>query len=993
MQMPVLKVKNNGEWQDTFGISSHTHKTDDIINFPDSLPSPNKLIIEGAVSAEYDGSQEVTISIPGAEAWNVEATISDTGMASLVDATPAQLIDAVDNGVDVRLYIAISADEVHYYHVNERGVNSLGDYVDFVYSNAVEIDTITVSCEGQNMLVVRYTNAYATDHINNNDIHVTTEQKALWDAKANADQIPTSLKNPYKLTFTGSVTAEYDGSQVVTVDIPVASTPVKGVDYFTEEDKAELLKELSQNNDDSPYTNLIPTAVRMDDVNTVLTGDDGSVGYLNNTRWSSSGSYVSQNGIDTTGAIPAVSGDIVRLKNITMQVDEAGIGGNLGILFYTADLEYVSGVNHTTSLATTSTKGIYDDNGDLVQFTVPDWNSSGTIACFFIKAQDINEKSIITVNEEIPEDGMEVKVESIEESIIALDERITVLENTDNTTSSIPDYWQEHLDEKAAQIREAVLTAGRNKSAFFFYSDSHWSNDTTYTAKMAPTLLKYLCKNTPINKTNFGGDIVSAEGTDVDTMAYLWQWRKLLHGLNHHSVPGNHDDGNKTNNLFSEQYVYGYLLAPEETADIVRGDGGLYYYMDNPAEKTRYLYLDTAYQGVTDAQQTFVKSALLSAPQGWHIVAIAHLWYYNDYSSYPPVLNGFDTNAKKLLDMFDSYNARGGENDEYAACGGKVELCIGGHYHLDHAEYTDGGIPVIIVEADALHDRSGTMPKAGTTDEAAVSAVVLDYAQQKVKLIRIGRGADFVVDLTGGGTVTYYSVTGNLTNASLSADTTRVESGMPYSATLTATAGNLTQVTVTMGGEDITASVYDAATGQISIPAVTGNVVITAMAERPEADYNNVLLTSIGSDGAIFNGGKGWAENSRIGSGVLDTYIGKGEYFITGHIQIDPNINNTIRLRNITFKSDTTITSIGIAFYDASFARIKPLSTSSNNWTLPSAPGTTQYGYDPVLDGTNIVQFTFKNGVHIDNPAVKYIAICAEYIGDDSIITVNEEIN
>ena len=555
---------------------------------------------------------------------------------------------------------------------------------------------------------------------------------------------------------------------------------------------------------------------------------------------------------------------------------------------------------------------------------------------------------------------------------------------------NVPDYWQTHLDEKAAQIREAVLTAGRNKSAFFFYSDSHWSNDTTYTAKMAPTLLKYLCKNTPINKTNFGGDIVSAEGTDVDTMAYLWQWRKLLHGLNHHSVPGNHDDGNKTNNLFSEQYVYGYLLAPEETADIVRGDSGLYYYMDNPAEKNRYLYLDTAYQGVTDAQQAFVKSALLSTPQGWHIVAIAHLWYYNDYSSYPPVLNGFDTNAKKLLDMFDSYNARGGENDEYAACGGKVELCIGGHYHLDHAEYTDGGIPVIIVEADALHDRSGTMPSAGTIDEAAVSAVVLDYAAQQVKIIRIGRGADFTVGMGRSEVVTYYSVTNALDNVTSSNAAAKVEKGAAYTATLTATAGTITAVTVTMGGEDITASAYSE--GVINIAAVTGNVVITARAEVVQTtDYNNVLLTSIGADGEIFNGGQGWAANSRIGSGQLDSYIGGGDQYITGHIEIDPTIDNTIRLRNITFKSDTGNTKHGIAFYDASFTRVYPSSGNSSNWYQPAAI-TQANGYAPVLEGTNIVQFTLKSGLHIDNTAVKYIAICAEYIGENSIITVNEPI-
>lgn len=477
---------------------------------------------------------------------------------------------------------------------------------------------------------------------------------------------------------------------------------------------------------------------------------------------------------------------------------------------------------------------------------------------------------------------------------------------SENVTDAVPSYWQAHIDEKITLIREAMLTAGANKSAFFFYSDSHWSNDTTYTAKKAPILLKHLCKNTPINKVNFGGDIVSAEAEDADTMAYLWDWRSQLHGLNHHSVPGNHDDGNTTNNLFSEQYVYGYLQAPEETCDIVRGDEGMYYYIDNPAEKTRYLYLDTAYKGVTVDEQEFVKSALLSTPENWHIVAIAHLWYYNDYSSYPPVLNGFDTNAKILLDMFDEYNAR---NGDYAECAGWVEFCIGGHYHLDHVEHTHGGIPVIIVEADALHDRSGTMPKAGTTDESAISAVIADYNTKTVKVIRVGRGADY--------------------------ETT------------------------------------------INVSTIR---------------YTNVLFESIASTGAIFNDGKGWADKGRIGSGVLESYIGKGEYYITGHIEIDPTIDNVIRMRNITFDSATSVTSIGIAFYDAGFARVYPMTGGNSNFATPAGIAVASYGYECVYEGTNIVQFTLKAGNHINNTAVKYIAICAEYIGDDSIITINEPI-
>lgn len=317
-----------------------------------------------------------------------------------------------------------------------------------------------------------------------------------------------------------------------------------------------------------------------------------------------------------------------------------------------------------------------------------------------------------------------------------------------STSVSVPSYWQTILDESVETIRTHLKNAGRNKSAFYWYNDSHWDNAGTYNAKVTPSLLKYLCAHTPINKVNFGGDIVSAEGSDSETMAYLWEWRDMLYGLpNHHSVVGNHDDGNSTNNLFSEKYVYAYLQAPEETPDIVRGDNGLWYYIDNPCEKTRYLYLDTAYQGLTTEQTTFVVNALKTTPSGWHIVAISHTWRNANYNTDGTVTVGsFSSDASTLLTMFDNYNAR---NGEYASCGGKVEFCIGGHTHWDHDSTSTNGIPVILTEADSLNDRSGLDHTRGTTNEAAISAIIADYGANKITVTRIGRGNSRVVSLTG----------------------------------------------------------------------------------------------------------------------------------------------------------------------------------------------------------------------------------------------------
>lgn len=298
----------------------------------------------------------------------------------------------------------------------------------------------------------------------------------------------------------------------------------------------------------------------------------------------------------------------------------------------------------------------------------------------------------------------------------------------------VPDYWLESLQEGAKFINTALTDAGDNKSSFLFYTDLHW-NDS---AKNVPELLKYIHKNTGMSKTVFGGDIVSTENTDYDTMSYLWDWRNAIKDLpNHHSVVGNHDDGNVTNNLFTKEYVYGYLLAPEETPDIVRSNDGFYYYIDVPTEKTRYLYLDTAYQGVNINQLNFVKKALKNIPANWHIIAIAHTWYDVNYTVTPPTVAGLNGHASILLDIFDRYNAR---LDEFDSCRGWVEFCIGGHSHTDYNATSNSGIPIILVETASLQIRSGLDGTVGTTNEASINGIIANYETKTLSIVRIGRG-------------------------------------------------------------------------------------------------------------------------------------------------------------------------------------------------------------------------------------------------------------
>lgn len=534
----------------------------------------------------------------------------------------------------------------------------------------------------------------------------------------------------------------------------------------------EVVDDLPEENINISTIYLISSSVNAIKTSLDMFGEDvyNGKGYAENTIYVPAfGEDTEKDGVFITGFIPIVGGDTFTLKNIEYNRDNADC--KVYILAYAG----ATPVTPTADELTTSYEAKWDSEGNLISFKLP--SNIGSNKYLRIQASYIGDDSSVVVNEtednvyaeyiyvndkwervgsakngangHTPVKGVDYFTEADKSEII---EEVTAsIDVNSDSANAIPDYWQSALDEGVEAINTALMTAGYNKSAFLFYSDVHWN----YGSQMSPKLLKYLYQHTGMTKTNFGGDIVNDEATDYDGMEYLWEWRNQLKDLpNHHSVVGNHDDGNSTNNLFSEQYVYGYLLAAEETPEIVRGAEGMYYYIDHSPEKTRYLYLDTAYKGATDKQHAFVKEALLSTPEGWHIVAVSHIWHDTIYSGANREVGDLNANASVFLAMFDNYNSRIGD---YADCGGWVEFCIGGHTHLDHDSTSSTGIPIILVATDSQHTGGGTSFTYGTDTEASVNGIIADYDNHKIYVVRIGRGESRTIDVTNY-VVTYTNV-------------------------------------------------------------------------------------------------------------------------------------------------------------------------------------------------------------------------------------------
>lgn len=112
-----------------------------------------------------------------------------------------------------------------------------------------------------------------------------------------------------------------------------------------------------------------------------------------------------------------------------------------------------------------------------------------------------------------------------------------------------------------------------------------------------------------------------------------------------------------------------------------------------------------------------------------------------------------------------------------------------------------------------LSDISG-----GTTDGSAIS-VEMRF-----------NGAPFLGDAWSDA-ATSYVVTQRLTNVTSDFTDASVTAGSAVTIELTEDAGyTMAQVVVTMGGEDITADVYNSSTGKITIAAASGTIIIVASA-------------------------------------------------------------------------------------------------------------------------------------------------------------------
>jgi hypothetical protein len=233
----------------------------------------------------------------------------------------------------------------------------------------------------------------------------------------------------------------------------------------------------------------------------------------------------------------------------------------------------------------------------------------------------------------------------------------------------------------------------------------------------------------------------------------------------------------------------------------------------------------------------------------------------------------------------------------------------------------------------------------------------------------------------------YYSVTSNLTNCTNNNEATSVIGGTSYSATITPKSGyDISSIVVTMGGTNITASAVNG--NIITISNITGDIIITAIAEVPKPTYTN-LAEPNDTNTTDWNI---WCNNARMGSDA--TYRSSTNSMVTNYIPIGTNDAETVTL----YFANTGLTSAGNGVTSGCSIAIYSTSGGSNKNKLAGYGAITEFlsaytncsatYYD---DGT-LESIKFK--VVADNKGPYYVRFCLSNAIDKYkvIITKNEPI-
>ena len=720
-------------------------------------------------------------------------------------------------------------------------------------------------------------------------------------------------------------------------------TPEKGIDYFTPEDVETIVNEVAEN---------------------VTTARIGTV-TISADKWTGTSSPYAQE-VTVEGAT----------KN--SQVDLTPSDAQLAI-FHEKDLAFVT--SNYRGVVTVSAIGQKPMNDYEMQVTITevehtDENSPiiGVTVGTPISPSKIEEKinPVKTVNNVAPDEngnvaieipqgangktpyikdgnwwigetdtGVKAEGEDGKDYVLTSTDKTEIAEQAVNLIDGVPNY----VKNEAESVIDRVLSAQGNKTfTFAVMTDMHYGNDNYKDGiKHACQALKYIDERVKLDTIVILGDYTDGYPTTniadamMDFKGINAMLDKLRFAPNLRQM-GNHD-------YYADNIPITRRLIQYYSDEVVWGSKiGGYFYKDFDDYNIRAICINTIENdnsniSVSKQQyEWFINSLDLSQKENatdWQIVIFSHhpvdWWVVDSKYRFGQIIHAYK-NGSAFSDNEISCN--------FASKNSAVLIGnIHGHIHnllTDTIYFTNKNnaektsvyrlcTPNACFgrenQYDGWYEETTYSKTQNSADDTAFVIYCVNLDTHIMKAICYGAGYDRELDYINGISTVSYNVQYNLTNVTSSNTSANIQNGKPYSTTLSAD-GDIKSVTVTMNGIDITSSVYT--NGTITIDSVTGNIVITAVAEEVEKIVN--LLDTVGyTDGMRFSGSNGVekADEVCMATGYIEvSNLKSGDHIYGWGIDFN-NANNSGKCVIVSYDDSKNILGQNLLNQNSSIANLK----------------------------------------------------------------------
>ena len=455
----------------------------------------------------------------------------------------------------------------------------------------------------------------------------------------------------------------------------------------------------------------------------------------------------------------------------------------------------------------------------------------------------------------------------------------------------IPSYHREEAGRVVRKLLE-LKEAHPNNIIFGTISDNHVDKTTASamkSARHAVYALESVGGMTCDFVANLGDNV---EGTNIDNdteyanAVYMENAsRYAITSMDSFNLVGNHCKSNSTQKIYD--LIGKYNSFDNYGTNRIRGFG----YKDYAEKKVRVIALNTCDywngqggNGMSYEQKDFFMKALdLSSKSNyveWTTIVLSHIPLdflggdYNKGADLKAILKAYDNGSSVSIAVNSSYASAQNESSKYSGTlsynyAGKNAarvINVHGHIHTNaygNLTFIDDNTELDIVRiatpnssfnGNASTDRysSNGNYSITTTEAAKIKKVAnskadtsatfyfVDLDEQIIYAVGYGADIDRTVSFKD---VVRYTITYSLGNSTSSNTVGIVNQNAEYNTYITANSGyEISSVKVTMGGTDIS-SRYDSTAGYLTIPDVTGNVVITVTTVE-KVNYHNLFVAS-----------------------------------------------------------------------------------------------------------------------------------------------------